>query len=450
MPLTEAQAEALVDRLADDAALLHGIVHGDAETEVVTEGGTVPSVAKVIATAEDELSGTVAAAEGWADKAEAWADKAEDEEVETDKYSARHWAMKAEAIRDSLVNVVQFRGAFDASTGSYPSDPVQGDFYTVTVSGTVGGTALVAGDEIIYGPSGWILVGRNRSASEIVALLEGNFTDAAHGNRGGGALHALATTSVAGFMSAADKSYLDSLPDALSAKANASDVASALAEKADASAVTSALAEKADASAVTSALAEKADSSDVAAGLNGKLDDPGSNGIAARTGVDGASVARTITGTANQVVVSNGDGVSGNPTLSLPQDIDVGAAPTFAALTLSAGTLLSGSVAIADDNVLFVPLAFNAGRLDMIVGGPAAARCVPTLSFRCTGTPYCRKVAIDQGITDPFDTTLGALSAGGGSDGKITVSTAADPQGIYISNRMGSTISVVLFFWRAA
>jgi len=171
-------------------------------------------------------------------------------------------------VRDSLGDVMVFRGAFDASTGSYPSDPVQGDLYTVTVSGSVGGTALVAGDEIIYGPAGWILVGRNRSASEIVALITGNFTDGAHGPRGGGALHAPATTSVAGFMSAADKSYLDSLPDALSAKANASDVTSALAEKADASAVTSALAEKADASAVTSALAEKADAS----ALVGKAD----------------------------------------------------------------------------------------------------------------------------------------------------------------------------------
>jgi hypothetical protein len=447
MPLTEAQAEALVDQLADDAALLHG----DAETEVVTEGGIVPSVAKVIASAEEALTGPVAVAEGWADKAEAWAETPEDDEVEAGKYSARHWAAKAQAVRDSLGDVMVFRGAFDASTGSYPSNPVQGDLYTVTVSGSVGGTALVAGDEIIYGPAGWILVGRNRSASEIVALITGNFTDGAHGPRGGGALHAPATTSVAGFMSAADKSYLDSLPDALSAKANASDVASALAEKADASAVTSALAEKADASAVTSALAEKADSSDVATDLNGKLDDPEANGIVVRTGGDGASVARTITGTANQVVVSNGDGVSGNPTLSLPQDIDVGAAPTFAALTLSGGTLIRSSVAIADDNVLFVPLAFNTGRLDMIVGGQvAAARCVPTLSFRCTGSPYCRKVVIDQGITDPIDVTLGALSAGGGADGKITVSTDSDPQGIYISNRMGATISVVLFFWRAA
>lgn len=272
MPLTEAQAEALVDRLADDAALLHGVVHGDAETEVVTEGGVVPSVAKVIASAEEALTGPVAVAEGWADKAQDWAETPEDDEVEAGKYSARHWAAKAQAVRDSLGDVMVFRGAFDASTGSYPSDPVQGDLYTVTVSGTVGGTALVAGDEIIYGPAGWILVGRNRSASEIVALITGNFTDGAHGPRGGGALHAPATTSVAGFMSAADKSYLDGLPAALGAKANASDVAVALAEKADASAVTSALAEKADASAVTSALAEKADTSAVTSALADKAD----------------------------------------------------------------------------------------------------------------------------------------------------------------------------------
>lgn len=37
-------------------------------------------------------------------------------------------------------------------------------------------------------------------------------SDAAHGNRGGGALHSAATTSVNGFMSAADKTKLDGLP----------------------------------------------------------------------------------------------------------------------------------------------------------------------------------------------------------------------------------------------
>lgn len=46
-----------------------------------------------------------------------------------------------------------------------------------------------------------------------------------------------------------------------------------------------------------------------------------SNGLLAHTGA-GTAAARTITGTANEVSVSNGDGVSGNPTLSLPTGIN--------------------------------------------------------------------------------------------------------------------------------
>lgn len=58
------------------------------------------------------------------------------------------------------------------------------------------------------------------------------------------------------------------------------------------------------------------------------------NGIITRTG-DGAAAVRTIMGTANQVTVASGDGVSGNPTISLPQNIHSGASPTFAGMTLT-------------------------------------------------------------------------------------------------------------------
>lgn len=44
------------------------------------------------------------------------------------------------------------------------------------------------------------------------------------------------------------------------------------------------------------------------------------NGMLARTAAD-TFAARTITGTAAQITVTNGDGVSGNPTLSLPADV---------------------------------------------------------------------------------------------------------------------------------
>ena len=74
---------------------------------------------------------------------------------------------------------------------------------------------------------------------------------------------------------------------------------------------------------------------------SGGLADPGSNGILARTALNTTS-ARTLTGTANQITVTNGDGVSGNPTLSLPQDIHTGASPTFAAPTFTGNLTMTG------------------------------------------------------------------------------------------------------------
>jgi len=74
----------------------------------------------------------------------------------------------------------------------------------------------------------------------------------------------------------------------------------------------------------------------------GGIADPGANGIISRTALN-TTAARTITGTANQIAVTNGDGVSGNPTLSLPQNIHTGATPTFAGASLTAAQTITGS-----------------------------------------------------------------------------------------------------------
>lgn len=58
------------------------------------------------------------------------------------------------------------------------------------------------------------------------------------------------------------------------------------------------------------------------------------NGLWTRTG-SGTGAARTITGTANEITVANGDGVSGNPTLSLP------ASMTFTGKAILGGTFTS-------------------------------------------------------------------------------------------------------------
>ncbi len=55
------------------------------------------------------------------------------------------------------------------------------------------------------------------------------------------------------------------------------------------------------------------------------------NGIIAHAG-SGAAEPRTITGTSNQITLTNGDGVSGNPTISIPDAI------TFTGKTITGGT----------------------------------------------------------------------------------------------------------------
>ena len=66
------------------------------------------------------------------------------------------------------------------------------------------------------------------------------------------------------------------------------------------------------------------------------------NGLIAQTSADNFA-GRTITGTSNQISVSNGNGVSGNPTLSTPQDIHTAATPTFGGLTLSGNLTTTGN-----------------------------------------------------------------------------------------------------------
>lgn len=91
---------------------------------------------------------------------------------------------------------------------------------------TLGTTALTfvqfSGGNTIVGGAGLVKTGNTLN---VVANADGSMvinaddiqvgvlaTDAQHGNRGGGALHAVATGAVAGFMSAADKTKLDGLP----------------------------------------------------------------------------------------------------------------------------------------------------------------------------------------------------------------------------------------------
>lgn len=71
-----------------------------------------------------------------------------------------------------------------------------------------------------------------------------------------------------------------------------------------------------------------------------------STGMLARTGA-ATYAERTITGTSNEITVTNGDGVAGAPTLSLPATIDLGGKTSFEIPNSAAPTIsVDGQIAI--------------------------------------------------------------------------------------------------------
>lgn len=70
-------------------------------------------------------------------------------------------------------------------------------------------TDLELGELAVNTHDGRLYLKKNDGTEAIVEVT--GFDDARHGSRAGGALHAVATTSVAGFLSSADKAKLDSV-----------------------------------------------------------------------------------------------------------------------------------------------------------------------------------------------------------------------------------------------
>lgn len=123
-------------------------------------------------------------------------------------------------------------------------------------------------------------------------------------------------------------------------------------------------------------------------------------GIAVRTTSD-TWAQRSILGTTNQINVAYGDGVSANPTLSLPQDIHTGASPTFAGATYSG---LTASQAVFTDSLKGLVSNSISG------SGSVAMTNSPAFTTPNLGTPSAATLTNATGL--PIATGVSGLGTG--------------------------------------
>lgn len=136
------------------------------------------------------------------------------------------------------------------------------------------------------------------------------------------------------------------------------------------------------------------------------------NGVLCQTAAD-TFAGRTITGTAAEITVTNGDGVSGAPTLSLPS-----------ALTFTGKTITGGSVTPAA-----APTTTAIGYLGCPVNTQDAAyttvmadagKCI----YHTSATPHTWTIDSNANVAYPIGTIIAFVNENGG--GNVTIAITAD------------------------
>lgn len=132
------------------------------------------------------------------------------------------------------------------------------------------------------------------------------------------------------------------------------------------------------------------------------------NGLLTQTAAD-TFVGRTLTGTANQLTVANGDGVSGNPTISLPADVLI---PTVLTVPNTGLHILDTNA--SHDLIIAAGSNITADRTLTVTTGDAdrtltvSGNATVSQDYSTTGNPQF--ATIELGAAS--DTTLARSSAG--------------------------------------
>lgn len=182
------------------------------------------------------------------------------------------------------------------------------------------------------------------------------------------------------------------------------------------------------------------------------------NGLFTQTAAD-TFTGRTITGTSNEISVSNGDGVSGNPTLSLPSTIDLGGKtsleiPNSATPTVDADGEIAVDTTVTDFS--HGVLKYFGGEELGVVAMPIAQFTSPTngrvVAYNATNDEFELVANGGQTITTGYKTADQATTSATGVDvtslvfaiGASEVWSAEFTLGMTVSGAAGAKFSVTV------
>lgn len=166
-----------------------------------------------------------------------------------------------------------------------------------------------------------------------------------------------------------------------------------------------------------------------------------STGIAVRTAAS-TWTTRTLTGPAAGISVSNGDGVAGNPTLALANDLAAveGLAGTGVAVRTATDTWTTRTITGTSNRITLTNGDGVAGAPTIDIAATYVGQTsITTLGTIATGTWSATTIAVDKGGTGQTSYTNGQLLIGNTTGNTLAKGTLTAPAaGITITNGAGS------------
>ncbi len=74
-------------------------------------------------------------------------------------------------VQSTVTGILRFKGVWSASGGAYPSSPAKGDFWKISVAGTISGIVLNPGDQIYYNGSGWDTIDNTEQVTSVAGRI---------------------------------------------------------------------------------------------------------------------------------------------------------------------------------------------------------------------------------------------------------------------------------------